>query len=350
MPKPKFKILSIDGGGIRGVIPCYILAFIESQIGHPLSKVFDLIAGTSTGGIITLGLSTNNPKTNRAFKASEMLALYQENGEKIFEKRQSDWVSWAGSITNISELMTRKPYGSENIEAMLDTYFGNTQLSDTLTEVLVTSYEINKENPFYFLSRLAKINPKENKALKEIARSTSAAPTYFEPKLLNYDASQNLALVDGGVFANNPAILAYSEAKELWKSNDLRKAKGFEPVVLADDNDLPFYMLSIGTGHSPNPIKLEDAQKWRTHHWIEPLLTNIFMQSVSASTHYTMQHLLPPYTDGTLRYQRIDMQLPKECSEMDNASPENIQQLIAIADKYIEDNEANLLKICHLLK
>jgi patatin-like phospholipase/acyl hydrolase len=346
MPKPQLKILSIDGGGIRGVIPCRILAFFEAQIGYSLSNTFDLIAGTSTGGIISLGLSCANPATSMPFTASDMLDLYKENGLTIFRQRQKTFWSRLAALTPISSLV-QKPYQSEDIEGVLLKYFGEIRLAECQTEVLVTTHDIKSNRPFYFSSRLAKKKTEENFLLRAVARATSAAPTYFEPIIADYKENEDVAFIDGGVFANNPATLAYCEAKEIWKH---KTDKAFEPDVLPDDQDLPFFMLSLSTGHTPKSISGKDAQNWGTLDWVSPLINDIFMQSVSESTHYMMQHLLPPYTDGTTRYHRIELQIPKEYSEMDNASGENIKKLIEIADKYIEANEKDLLKVCEMIK
>jgi patatin-like phospholipase/acyl hydrolase len=349
---PEFKILSLDGGGIRGVLSCTILKFIEEQTNYPISSLFNVIAGTSTGGIIALGLSTLNVNGNNLFSAADMLNLYVNDGKQIFSKRNGDLLSWiSGDVFN-------KPYDSTQIELLLDRYFSNFRLKDSFPHLLVTTYEIEKGQPFYFSSRLAKLDPREDFPLKEIARSTSAAPTYFKPSHVAYE-EQELAFIDGGVFANNPSILAYCEAREIWK--ELKKdkhsteetvagTKSFLPVVAADDHELPFYMLSIGTGYCRNKISKSEVAKWRNKNWFEPLMTNIFMRGVTESTDFTMQHLLPPYKNGTLRYNRLNMEIPDACNEMDNTSKKNIAELIALADKYVKDNKSALLEICKILK
>lgn len=347
MHKPKFKILSIDGGGIRGIIPCTILAFIESQVG-PIYETFDLVAGTSTGGIIGLGLCTTKPTQNCPYSAEEMLDLYVKNGGAIFDQRKSAWLSnLVGKINPpISDIIS-KPYPVKTIEKLLKQYFGDSRLDDTLSEVLITTYDLKKRKPFYFSSRLAKSDPNENRLIYEVTRSTSAAPTFFEPNFFKYKKDEELAAVDGGVFANNPAILAYAEAKEWWK---LGTFKGFEPSVQPTDNDLPFYMLSIGTGYSQKTVNINNIANWKAAQWIELLLKDVFMQGVAESTHFTMQHLLPAYQDGTPRYSRLDVELSENGTEMDNASPQNIEQLQDAAQKYVKTNRSKLLEICKILQ
>ena len=349
MSNPKFKVLSIDGGGIRGIIPCIILRYIEENTGKPISELFNLIAGTSTGGIISVGLTKQEKNHQNSFSAGQMLELYVKFGKDIFSDRPRDILSW------VSAKLFAKPYDATDMEALLERYFGDAKLKDALSNVLVTTYDIEKGKPFYFSSRLAAIDGKENFKLKEVARSTSAAPTYFKPNLLKYDKESDLAFVDGGVFANNPSILAYSEAKELWKqlliaSPELEEAdRGFDAVVTADDKDLPFYLLSLGTGFTANAIKGSEVKNYRNKDWFEPLMTNVFMRSVAESTHYTMKYLLPDYKNGNPRYQRLDFQIPTEISEMDNASEKNINSLVKVAEKFVKDNEAVLNKVCEIL-
>ncbi len=344
MKKHAFKILSIDGGGIRGILPCTILTFIEQQIG-PLSDKCDLIAGTSTGGIIAMGLVAPNENAQNAYSAEDMLDLYVQNGNKIFQKRKTDFWSWLSQPNKFSRTLVGNPYDERPLEGILAQKFNHTRLKECLTNLLVTTYEIQKGKTFYFLSRLAQTVEAENFELREVARATSAAPTYFSPAFAQWK-SETEAFIDGGVFANNPAILAYGEAKEIWKR---AATLSFDPVVLSDDHDLPFFMLSIGTGYAPQTISGADARKWRTAQWIQPMLDNIFMNSVASSTHFTMQHLLPAFKDGTPRYQRLDMQIPPEQTEMDNASSENIDKLCEIAQQYVKQNQVKLLKICEYL-
>jgi len=348
MKKPKLKILSIDGGGIRGIIPCKILSFIEEFTGKPISHFFDLIVGTSTGGIIASGLVTLENKSNSYFRepkfsARDLLHLYKEKGDEIFSKRKQDLLGKFGQIAGgVVKMALDKPFDEQVIEKLLDEYFGEVYLRDELcAELLITSYDIKQGKPFYFSSRLARQGVDENFRLKEITRATSAAPTYFAPSEILVNNKQSLVLVDGGVFANNPSILAYSEGKELWK---IKEHKGIEPQVLPDDDDYPFYLLSLGTGYSKNEIS-EQSKDFRAINWFSEL-PDILMRSVAESTDFTMQHLLPPYKDGSLRYQRLQISLPEENMGMDNVSKENIEFITQQADKFIDENKDLLIDIC----
>ncbi|WP_194778283.1 patatin-like phospholipase family protein [Pararhodonellum marinum] len=352
--KHALKILSIDGGGIKGILPSVILTEVERRTGQPIHKLFDVVAGTSTGGILAMGLCKAAP-----LSAKEMLSLYQKEGESIFTKRKKNFLSRLGSrFGSAGGSATQMAYDIAGIEQVLDRYFGKSRLSTAQTNLLVTSHDVEKGMPFYFSSRLAKINPKEEDfEMKEVARSTSAAPTYFEPNILSGQGESDMVLVDGGVFANNPSTLAYAEAKEIWKqrreiilpSMPTEDAKGYVAVVTPDDLDLPFYMLSLGCGFAPTTVRAKDSAKWNAFKWFEPLMADIFMRSVSESVHYSMQHLMPPYTDHSPRYERLDMEIPEKCREMDNASKENIEALVKTAELYVKMKSAEIDGICEII-
>jgi patatin-like phospholipase/acyl hydrolase len=126
-----FKVLSIDGGGIRGIIPAMVLAEIEERTGKPIYETFDLIAGTSTGGILALGLAVPGDGGKPRYTARELIELYEEEGSSIFSGR-------AGTIRNLFE----ERYPSASVEEVLERYFGEARLKDALTTVFVTGYEI----------------------------------------------------------------------------------------------------------------------------------------------------------------------------------------------------------------
>lgn len=355
MKKHEFKILSIDGGGIRGIIPCIILKEIQSRLRRDISNTFDVIGGTSTGGIIALGLTTRMPgnRNRNAFRPIDLLKLYRDDGKKIFGFRH-----YKSSMDDILSLLPKfsdaldKPYDVQGLEKLLQDKFGNAMLNETLTKVIITSYDINKGEAFYFSSRQAIQHKNENFFLRDVARATSAAPTFFSPKEIKRE-NDHLVLVDGGVFANNPSLLAYAEAKQVWYEQGKKVFSTTEvddtEKPIPNDRDLPFLMLSIGTGQYKKQIKKDKLNKAKD--WIEPLLKQIFMESASESAHYTMKHLLPDFLDGTPRYYRLNVDLPYNI-DMDDVSEGNIKNLETLTEEYIAKTKTQELldEICTYLK
>ena len=169
------KVLSIDGGGIKGIIPATVLAYIEERTGRPIASLFDLIAGTSTGGIIALGLTKPGADGAPAYTARDGVELYVRDGPKIFSR------PWYRRLPLFQLFEERYPSGP--IDEVFDRRFGNARLSESLTEVIITAYEIERRTPFFFKSRHA-VDPSKRGydfLMKDAARATAAAPTYFEP-------------------------------------------------------------------------------------------------------------------------------------------------------------------------
>jgi uncharacterized protein len=241
-----FKVLSIDGGGIRRIIPAMVLSEIEEQTGRQIAEMFDLIAGTSTGGILALGLTLPSDGGRPRYTAKDLIGLYEKEGSRIFP--QSVWhrIRSAGGVSE-------EKYPSEGVERVLQKYFAEARLKDALTRVFVTSYEIQLRAPFFFRSEKAKNEADYDFPMRQVARATSAAPTYFEPAKVEAeeDPVDYYALVDGGVFANNPAMCAYVEARNILE------AQGLDFPAETD-----LLVVSLGTGQLTDHLRYDEAAGW----------------------------------------------------------------------------------------
>jgi patatin-like phospholipase/acyl hydrolase len=311
------KVLSIDGGGIRGVVPAMILAEIEERTGKPISALFQLIAGTSTGGILALGLSKPGAHGNPDKTAEDMVKLYETEGGRIFTRSVWRRIHTAGGFAE-------EKYPSDGIEEVLDRYFGEARLKDALTDVLITSYEIERRIPWLFKSRVAKQRTNYDFPMKQVARATSAAPTYFEPvKIETSDSSEYWALIDGGVFANNPAMCAYVEARSTFGD---------------DEND--FLVVSLGTGEMTRSLPYDEVKGWGLAKWAQPIVSVIF-DGVNDTVDYQLKHLLPPNL-----YYRFQASLTEDNDAMDDATRRNIRALKLLAEGIIRDNGRQLNALC----
>jgi uncharacterized protein len=313
------KILSIDGGGIRGIIPATVLAKLEERTERSVSDMFDLIAGTSTGGILALGLSVpadGMPK----FGADRLVALYEERGATIFHR---DLWHRFRALENLLE----EKYPSGNIEKVLEEYFDGALISQALTEVLITSYDLERREPYFFKRHKAVSQLEPDWLMREVARATSAAPTYFEPaKLTSADKTITRALVDGGVYANNPAMCGYAEARSLWPD---------EEEVL---------VVSLGTGELTRPIPYEDAKEWGLAKWARPILGVVF-DGVSDTVDYQLRQLCKPS-----HYYRFQDTLKDGGSDdLDDSSRGNIQLLKQLAENIIKKNDTRLRELARQL-
>jgi uncharacterized protein len=307
------KLLSLDGGGIRGIIPAMILAEIEQRTNKSAAALFDLMAGTSTGGIISLALSRDGGDGSPKFKALDLVDMYVNRGGEIFSRS-----FWQG-VSSVAGFKEEK-YPQEPLEAVLKEYFDDVPLQAALTRVLVSSYEIETRSPFFFKSWREESEPV---LMRYAARATSAAPTYFEPAQVLV-AGKELALIDGGVFVNNPAMSAYSEARLLFPDED------------------SFLVVSLGTGRLTRAIPFEQAKDWGKVQWALPIL-NVVFDGVSAAVDYQLRQILGE------QFFRFQTTLDTANDDMDDASPANLAALKMEAGRIIQAQGADLDTMCQLL-
>jgi patatin-like phospholipase/acyl hydrolase len=301
------RILSIDGGGILGLIPAMILADIEARAGRPAAELFDLVAGTSTGGIIACAVAAGIP-------ARDVVALYRERGRQIFSKSFGHRLATGFGLWG-------PQYGAAGIETALAAVFGDRRLSGCAVELLVPAYDIEARTPHLFKSLKAQDYAWRDYHLRDVCRATSAAPTYFPPARITSLAGDEAAFVDGGLYANNPAACALAQAA---------KAGRLDNVV----------MVSLGTGQIERPYLYDMARRWGLAKWVRPLLDCMFDGQADTAAHQC-QALLGD------QMVRIQPALPGELA-MDDASPKALATLEAIARGVIADQDALLDKICEM--
>jgi uncharacterized protein len=318
------KILSIDGGGIRGIIPALLLAEIEKRTGRSIARLFDLIAGTSTGGILAIGLSVPKNPSGPLYTASQLVAMYERDAARIFSRSLFHKLAACGNLR-------RPKYSATGIEGVLLDYFGDSRLSDAVTDVLITSYEIERSFPFFFRSAIARQRSAYDFPAREVARSTSAAPTYFEPmKLPSGTFTDHYTLIDGGVYANNPAACAFVEARS------------------TQPDATEFLVVSLGTGELACGLPYEQTKNWGVIQWATSVLDVVF-DGVSRTVDYQLRQLLPGASAQCKRYYRFQTTLDNHNHRFDDASPENITALKSLAFDLVKQESANLDQVCRKL-
>ena len=346
----KYKILSIDGGGIRGIIPAMIIAEIERRTHKPICQLFDMIAGTSTGGILALALAKPHPHHPQIphYKASDLINLYRDNGERIFNQ------SLIAKISTFYELFAAPKFPSDGRKSVLEEYLGkDTRIEEALTEVLITSYETELRMPVYFTS-----NKETEKTsgldfhrvcrgirMVEAAMATSAAPTFFEPVAVPTDNKPNglYSLIDGGVFANNPTSLAVMEAIIASKKK-ARELKQPEKKLAIDE----ILVVSIGTGSLTRQYEFDQVKRWGQAQWIQPIISMV-LDGQSEAVGSQLDQLLPDADGDPKQYYRFQPRLTKGNDDIDDPSPENIEKLQERAKLVINARTDELDDLCKLL-
>jgi uncharacterized protein len=346
-------ILSLDGGGIRGIIAGMILKEIERVTEQPIARSFRCIGGTSTGGIIALGLSIPKPDDPKTplYSAEEVLKLYTDPNmsRKIFQRRQQQNIlqiippvpipslvglqledgGRAASITICGKTALKMAVDSKGInlssdfdtvngflgpkfegngiEQVLQKKFGNTPLSKLIPDdVLIPAYNTTLMRHHIFTKHAALANHQQNLPAWQVARATSAAPTYFPPYRIG-----NHEFIDGGVCMNNPTVALILQAKKL------RIAKR------------SIFCLSIGTGDFFQPLSTE---RYGMIDWAQKIFEVASLGATSQTEEFARSLI------GEHRYARIQPKLPSDIP-LDQGDPSTITQLEEIALKAVKENQ-----------
>lgn len=337
------RILSIDGGGVRGIIAAQVGVSIEEKLqqksGNPDARIadyFDLIAGTSAGGILTCTYLFPDPKnpSRPRWSAQDALNFSIKSSRDVF--KNSFWQT----LSSLDGLVDEK-YSSVDLEKFLLEHFADGKLSEMLKPCLITSYDIERRKAHFFDQIDAKKHPEEDYLIRDIARATSAAPSYFEVPKIRSLTNESYVLIDGGVFANNPALCAYAEVRHKFRIPEDRPDRGPTAKEMV--------ILSLGTGDAQKQYPYEEAKDWGQVEWLEPLIS-ILMTGIAETVDYQLMQIFDAI-ERPNQYLRIspDLSLYKEPLPIDEASEPKISQLIKIGKEQAEKYNQELDQFIDLL-
>jgi len=208
------RILSIDGGGIKGTVPASFLASLEQDLEQPIGEYFDLIAGTSTGGILAIGLAMGIP-------ARQLLNLYVERGPAIFGQSGGKWANRLSRCWRSFKHVYAAKHDAADLRTELDRVLGSMRIGEARTRLLVPSWDPDHRGVHIFkTAHHARLKTDYRRLAVDAAMATAAAPIYFR----RHRTTDEVGLTDGGTWSNNPIALAVVEAITLlgWSQSDLR--------------------------------------------------------------------------------------------------------------------------------
>ncbi|WP_204104071.1 MULTISPECIES: patatin-like phospholipase family protein [Spirulina sp. CCY15215] len=369
-----FKILSLDGGGMRGALSARILQAVEIELWEQkklkLHEYFDAIAGVSTGSILAAGLAKG--KT-----CQELLELYQQNGDRIFPK------SWKENLPDplklIAGLVLSPKYTHQGLEEVLQEQLENTPIKAINKPILhILAYDTFYRNTTRFTNFHPHLGDRwyDDTPLWKICVASSSAPTFFPPYELTPENQEKFGdwkfpHIDGGVAANNPTLSMISEALLLSQqeiiSDEVKIERNLKDLTL--DN---IAVLSIGTGNSAKPFTYQTVKSWKTMKWASHI-GDIFMAAPQEIDSTVCQQLMGGYQSK--RYLRLqfdlnDWYIPKpgetfrdprnlipvsetknrftgqHVSEIiDDGSPEAIEKLIATGEQFVEQGKTRYSRV-----
>ena len=318
------KILSIDGGGIRGYIPALILEKLSALLDYEsgsgdLFSVFDIITGTSSGYLTAMGIASPDKKKGNEgytdkprYSMPEIVNIYETCRTDIFPERTLEHLGVIKQAFHVK-------YNSLGLEKVLEGIFRERIMKDSLTNVLIASFDILSNKPVI-------ISNDDDFYMKDVARGSSAAPTFFEPALIeSISKEKKYCLIDGAMAANNPAMFAYTKARVKFPKAER------------------FIILSLGTGQSKEHYSYEQIKNWGFVEWMLPSNgTPIYsIMSRAQEACVSMQLTQIPGVE----YYRINPVLEGESLEIDNISFKNMRILKKAAKKTIEENLSLLEKL-----
>ena len=271
-------VLSLDGGGVRGLASANFLRKLEFEMHKPLLEKFDLVCGSSTGGILAIALSVLK------LNGSRLVNIYSSrNLKRIFS-------------TSMPRVIGPK-YGGRRKNNVLREYFGSLTLAEAETPAIAVSYDLKNRS-----TRLFKTFVDKDLEAWKVASATSAAPTFFPAIKIN-----NNWYIDGAISSNNPVLIAYAEAKKLWPEENIK-------------------ILSIGTGYDDKPYKGKKTKNWGIFSWLRGGIIQVLMES--NSEHLIAESLFKE------NYLRINSNLDSVASEIDNSSDHNLEECLKMGDQW----------------
>ena len=338
--KARLRILTVDGGGVRGLIPMRVLSALERLTGTAITDLFDVMAGTSTGAMIVLGLTAPGENGSPRYTTSDIEAVYLERGERIFPKLA---VSLPRSIKELRAMLDQAGsraavfgsnpeignarYSPEGLEAEFAEFFGDLRLSEALRPVVVTAMDMQTRLPVTFSSAAAQQDPAQDLLMRDALRATTAAPTYFPPLRMDWNGVDDRILIDGGVFAKNPALIGYVAG--LQQAPDISRR---DIIVVSLGTGIPHYQAI-------------DYEEYIGRNWIR-LAQDVFNAAEEGEDHL-QDNLLRDLLGE--RYWRFQTSLEGASIDMDDVSSGNVAALVRIGDALVGRRLEDLKRLSDLL-
>ncbi len=280
------RILSIDAGGVRGLLPALLLSEIEARTGKQVWQMFDLVTGTGTGALLAIGL-TIPARSGNPLPAAKLQTIFEQPKRSLYRR------SWLRKFA--AHLRGVQPnYSSNCLRVWAQHHYMDTTLSEAKTGLLLPVYDLERRRPYFFKSWKAQgqqlkgrdeIYQDRNFRVRDLIGATMAEPGLFDPKVVGSQSGKRLTVVDGNLFAANPGLCG------LVSSHRLRPdAKTYR-------------MVSLGTGQDTKGVSLLQARGWDRQTWQKKML-NLTLDGMQGTVDYQLREIL-----GEENYLRVNPEL-----------------------------------------
>ena len=310
------KILSLDSGGIHGIISAYSLRYLEEKSGKSINQLFDLIVCVSTGAIQATMLTIPDAQNHPAYSAQNLLNYYNTNISNLLK------VPLWWRIISMNGFF-RPWLNSNQVYDTIKQSSNNFKLSDLLNHVVIVTFDLRTNWIVLFDNLAAQKDPSKDFMLADVIYSAISAPTKIGPReITNVTGTKKYTLIDGATMATDPATIALMVATKLYPDN-------------------PKYMLSIGNGESPPSINLDKVGTWGLFDWAAPLTGTL----LNARTNLTQKIMYMLYHDKFAQlkyYVRINRLLPLSVADSFGSSAEQITTLNQVGQQLTQQYRAQL--------
>ncbi|MEM8770379.1 MAG: patatin-like phospholipase family protein [Pseudomonadota bacterium] len=332
-------ILSIDGGGVRGLVPAIVLDALDAEFkaigkGCRVADCFDLIAGTSVGSIIAAGLALPLGEDDGGLRPGELRRLFETEASRIFPRRFWTNIPLVGALVQLFGPL----YQPDGLNAVLESQLGDAVFADAKRNILIPAYSIDPRGAVLFRGGPAYAAREEHDRFGQVrvvdaVIGSAAAPTFFPPHPIAGAGGQRWTAVDGGVYVNDPAMVAVAEAARLFPGDDLR-------------------VISLGTGRQTRDYPFEEARGWGFSEWISPKgrfrtpLLSVIQDGQARAVHRQLKYLLDK------DYFRFDYRLEagRGSDRLDDASSKNLARLTRGALEMVEEKRPMLRQLAQELE
>lgn len=310
------RVLSLDGGGIRGIITLEVLAALEEAAGKPTAELFDLIVGSSTGGIAALLLTVPGDDGKPRYSARELVTIYRQTGAEFFKCP----LSW--SIFTLGGVLGPK-YPRLGLREHLIATLGDVQLSELVAPVLFPAFSDAEGRPYFFRSR--QIDSKllagddEYRVADAILAATTVPSLFFPAAIPSTDGKRSGLFLDGALYSPSPTLCGLIGSSVIYPGNRV-------------------YLISLGTGAGHRNLDVEEIRGWGLARWMPHILPTIMDANAVFSTEYAQD-----FAAGIqAHFMRIDKTFNGGWDSFYDVRQANIDALSAFGAQLAKDHAAEI--------
>ncbi len=313
------RVLSVDGGGTRGLIPARVLQELEKKTGQPIAELFDLLIGSSSGAITVSVLTLPDEQGRPQFSAQDVVDLYMQNSGKIF------YAPWLHRIMSLNGLIAPK-YLAESKHEVFEARAGDAKFSDLMKPVMIPALDYVSVKPVLFRNWVSD----SDYFIADILSGATSPPAIFAPiTIQSLDHKHEHVLVDGAMFLDSPAIEAWIQANQIFPNHE-------------------FIIVSLGTGYI-NPKTFTPASRdWGLLQWSSELMSLLLSSHIRFVDH-RMDELVRVGDFAIADYYRFNLPVNVYSANAFSGTPETLAKINEYADRLIDEQQEQLDEVANRL-